>query len=84
MVDGFLVEGAAWSTFRWCCKTSIDAGRRVGQLCVVTVCMAGGGGLEGSWLGMLLSGLGLGFFASPMVGEGNLGDDPLWTSNPHK
>ena len=78
----FLVEGAAWSALRWCRKTSIDAWRRVGQLYVVSMCIAVGGELGGSWPGMLLSGLGSGFFASPVVGEGNLGEGPVWTLSP--
>ena len=76
-VGAFVVEDAAWSTLRWCRKTSIDAGRRVGQIYVVPVFIAVGGELGGSWPGMLLSWLGSGFFASPGVGEENIGEDPL-------
>ncbi len=81
-VGAFLVKGAAWSALQWCRKTSPNAGRRVGQLYVVSVCIAVVWELEGSWLGILLLGLGSGFFASPEVGEGNPGEGPFWTSNP--
>jgi hypothetical protein len=81
-VGAFLVESAALSALRWCRKTNIDAGCRVGQLYVVSVCIAVGGELGGSWPGMLLSGLGSGFFTPPEVREGNPGEGPLWTSSP--
>ena len=83
-VRAFLVKGAAWSTLRWCRKTGVDAERHFVQLSVAPVYMAGEGALEGSWLGMPLAELGLGFFASPGVGEGSHEECPLWTSSPHK
>ncbi len=70
MVGGFRVEGAAWSALmRWCRKTRVDAEHHFVQLSVAPVCMAGEGVLEGSWLGMLLAELSLGFFASPGRGR---------------
>ncbi len=38
----------------WCRKISVEVERRFEKLSVVPVYMAGGGELEGSWLGMLL------------------------------
>ncbi len=73
MVGAFLVEGEAWSASRWCRKTNIDAGRRVGQLYAVSVYIAVVTELEGSWPGMLPVGLGSCYFASPEVGGGNPG-----------
>ncbi len=81
-VGAFLVEGVAWSALRWCRKIRVDAGRRFGQLYVVSVSIAVRGELGGSWPGMLLAGLGSGYFASLEVGEGSHGEGPLWTSSP--
>jgi hypothetical protein len=84
VVGGFRVEGATWSTLRWCRKTMIDTERHFVKLSVAPVCMAGEGALEGSWPGMPPAELGLGFFASPGVGEGGPEEGLLWTSSPHR
>ena len=57
--------------------TMVDAGYRLGQLYVVSVCIAVRAELGGSWPGMLLAGLGSGYFAFSEVGEGSPREGPL-------